>query len=294
LTLTDRITRPIHPTSDYGPFRIGLVDLEYQRHVGFAVVAPQVPRIRGRPNGGMKTEFVPPQPRPTTSVQCSVQFQVSAEPRLSISQSGPLQILEARDDRGNSLTAAARGTSVFERNTTYLGGTCSSVLHLRALLQRPEKPGESIKSLRGVIPLRVTARRPDPLIVSLASAVGKTFHKGDLHLTVHEVRSDPNVRQRQIDLSVRVGRLETTPTVDDLSVPDPNSRPDPHRQNIEVIDAQDHVLSWFQTTMDVESSRITLTMTNSPGAAEPKELRYYTLTESTLTVPFSFSDLPMP
>ena len=44
LVLTDRITRPVHPTSDHGPFRVSLVGLEFQRHVGFAVV---MPRVRG-------------------------------------------------------------------------------------------------------------------------------------------------------------------------------------------------------------------------------------------------------
>ena len=38
LALTDRITRPVHPVFDHGPFRVSLVGLEFQRNVGFAVV----------------------------------------------------------------------------------------------------------------------------------------------------------------------------------------------------------------------------------------------------------------
>ena len=37
LCLTDRITRPALPTSDHGPFRVGLVGLDFHSHVGFAV-----------------------------------------------------------------------------------------------------------------------------------------------------------------------------------------------------------------------------------------------------------------
>ena len=47
LALTDRLARPIQPVCDHGPFRIGLVGLEYQRHVGFAVAAPCAPRPGG-------------------------------------------------------------------------------------------------------------------------------------------------------------------------------------------------------------------------------------------------------
>ena len=95
LVLTDRITRPVHPTSDHGPFRVSLVGLEFQRHVGFAVV---MPRVRGNPgqaeHPAVRQDLAPPQPRPVTSVQCSVQLQVTAEPRLTVSQTGSLQILE--------------------------------------------------------------------------------------------------------------------------------------------------------------------------------------------------------
>jgi len=37
LAVTDRMARPIQPVCDHGPFRVGLVGLEYQRHVGFAI-----------------------------------------------------------------------------------------------------------------------------------------------------------------------------------------------------------------------------------------------------------------
>ena len=43
----------------------------------------------------------------------------------------------------------------------------------------------------------------------------------------------------------------------------------------------------------MESSRITLTMAGLAGA-EPKELRYYRLTGTTVNVPFTFTDVPMP
>jgi len=141
--------------------------------------------------------------------------------------------------------------------------------------------------------LRITARQPDPLVVPLATAAGKAFGSSDLHVLVHEVRADPNTHQRQIELTVRVTRSGGLPAADEESVSDLGSRFDPHQQNIEIIDTHGHVVPWFQTSIDMESSRITLSLAG-PASAEPKELRYYRLSESAVNVPFSFSDVPMP
>jgi hypothetical protein len=294
LALTDRNTRPIHPISDHGPFRVSLVRLEFHRNVEFAAALPQA---RGNPGrAGLpvaKHELSPPKPRPVYSVQCSVQLQVTAEPRLAVSQTGALQILEARDDLGNSLRVDGPGTPVLTRNADYLGGSCTSVVHVGAPLNRPENPGQTIKILRGSVPLRITARQPDPLLVPLATAAGKAFESSDLRVLIHEVRVDPNTHQRQIELTVRETRSGGLPTSAEESVLDLGSRFDPHQQNIEIIDARGRVVPWVQTNIDMESSRITLTMA-VPAGAEPKELRYYRLSETAVNVPFSFSDVPMP
>jgi len=129
--------------------------------------------------------------------------------------------------------------------------------------------------------------------VPLATAAGKAFDSSDLHVLVHEVRADPNTHQRQIELTVRVTRSGGLPASDEESVSDLGSRLDPHQQNIEIIDTRGHVVPWFQTSIDMEASRITLTMSGLAGT-EPKELRYYRLSETAVNVPFSFSDVPMP
>jgi hypothetical protein len=294
LALTDRITRPFHPVSDHGPFRVSLVGLEYQRHVGFAIVAPQ-PRgnRRGRPGPNPAGAMPPlPQPRAVTSDQCSIQLQITAEPRLGVSQDGPLQLLEARDDQGNNLVTSDLARTLLTDPAGYLGGTCSSVVHIRAPLARPERAGKTIKTLRGVVPLRITAREPDPLVVPLAVAAGKSFDKGDIHLAVHEVRADPNTQQRQIELSIGV-RESSLPASENHSGADPAPRQDPHQQSIQVLDSHGQVLPWIQTSTDMESARITVTMAGKPGA-EPSELRYYHMTETSLDVPFAFRDIPMP
>jgi hypothetical protein len=293
LALSDRNIRPVLPTSDHGPFRVSVVGLDYQRHVGFAIVSPRSPRNRAGLSRGGPADPVPPRPRAVTSVQCTLQMQVIAEPRLGLSQAGPLQILEAVDDRGNSLIAAGQSSAAVVGEAGYLGGTCNPVLHLRTPLQRPENAGSTIRSLRGKVPLAITARRPDPLVVPLAGAAGKTFDKSDVRVTVHDVRSDPNNRRRQVELSVVVGRaggaVESEPG---SAEPDPRLRALP--QNIEIVDAAGRVLPWLQTSVNVESSRVTLTLAGVPRGDEPKELRYYRISETMAEVPFAFADLPLP
>ena len=201
LALTDRNPQPVHPVCDHGPFRVNLVRLEFQRRVEFAAARPLgKPGPAGLPVA--KEMPAPPRPRPVTSDQCSVQLFVTAEPRLSISQTGPLQILEARDDLGNSLRMEIPGPSLLARNADYLGGSCSSVVHVAAPLNRPEKPGRMIKILRGSVPLRITARQPDPVVVPLATAAGKAFDTSDLHVLIHEVPRRPQ-QQSEADRADR-------------------------------------------------------------------------------------------
>jgi len=217
-----------------------------------------------------------------------------AEPRLGVTQCGPPRVLEARDDRDNSLLAGNQRSRMLSRNPTFLTMSCASVIHLHVPLSRPENPGRSIKTLRGEVPLRVTARRPDPLIVPLAGAGGKTFVQGDVQLTIHDARIGANSRGRQIDLSVRDGRAGGAPATDDSSLHDPSSRLESHQLSIEILDAQNRPLPWVETGLEMESSRLTLTMAPSAAAAEPKELRYYRLTETMVDVPFAFAGVPMP
>ena len=111
------------------------------------------------PNRG---DIVAAQPRPVTSEQCSAQFQLMAEPRLGVTQCGPPRILEARDDRDNSLLAENQRGMMLSRNSTFLTGPCTSVIHLHVPLSRPENPGRSIKTLRGEVPAPSVGAPPRP------------------------------------------------------------------------------------------------------------------------------------
>src|SRR5205823_1513417 len=128
----------------------------------------------------------------------------------SLSQNGPLQVLEAVDNRGNSLATPSSGRPIYNRFAGYFGVTNGSVLQLQVQLQRPAVVGESIKKLRGVIPLAVSSRRPDPLVVPLTQGTGKRFENPDVELTLHDIRTAPNTHQTLIELSVKPNERGTS------------------------------------------------------------------------------------
>src|SRR5262249_37554364 len=154
------------------------------------------------------------------------------------------QILEAVDNRGNSLIPAGEGGSVFRRFAGYLGVMNGSVIQLQAQLQRPVNAGESIKKIRGVIPLSISSRRPDPLVISLSQAVGKRFENPDVQLTLHDIRTvpnshQPNSHQTLIELSVKPTQRGTlTDHSESEGFNDIMHRPDTQRLQLEVFDSR--------------------------------------------------------
>jgi hypothetical protein len=296
--LFDGARRPSAPAFDTGPFRVNVLGLHYQRDVSFPPVEV-----------GMGNAATPPRPVPATTPssrvapsvheQCFAQIQVSGEPRLSLSQTGTLKLVEAVDDRGQSLLAGTGLGGVAQRSAAYAGFGMSNgpVLQFQALLSRPEVPGKTIRRLRGVLPVLVATRKSNPLVVKLNGANGRTFRNDDVALTIHDVHPLGNTRQMSIELTVRPlsgsgGGPPTAAGPGDFLV----HRPDTSHQQIEVSDAHGRVLHWYQTSFDSEASRMTLTMT--PQAPElngpPAELRFYGLARSATEISFEFNNLPLP
>jgi hypothetical protein len=295
--LLDGGPRPAVPTSDSGPFRVSLLSLHYQRDVAFSragavvphgLVVPPPPPMPGRAN-------TPQAAAPTVNEQFYAQLQVAAEPRLSLSQNGPLKILDIIDDRGQSLQVETDQGPITQRVSGYFGVATGSTLQLHVPLKRPEVPGQSIRAFRGQLPILVATRKPDPLVVSLQGAAGKSFHNEDVDLSVLEIRANPATNQTSIDIMVRA----TAPPAAILTAPGAGGaefliqRPDLHQQQIEVVDTQGRVIAWFQSNFDAEGSRMTLTLTPHPQAG-PAELRYYGLARAATEIRFEFGDVPMP
>ena len=294
--LTDGSMRTITPNSDHGPFRVSLLSVDYERHVNYSTVGIG----QGvRPQAGIAPArrpllATPPQASPVTNEQFTAHLVVAAEPRLSLSQAGMLQVLEAADNRGNSLVASGNGGHAVNRFNHFLGVMNGSVVQLQAQLHRPAIAGERIAKLRGVIPMSVSSRRPDPLVVPLDQGTGKRFENPDVELTIHEIRPLPNNLQTMIELSVTPkdrATIEENPDSDGFVEA---YRPDAQRLQMEVLDSRGQIVPHFAPGPDSETSRLTLSVNKLPTSATLKELRYYTVTRAKVSIPFEFKDIPMP
>jgi len=294
--LLDGGPRPAAPTSDSGPFRVSLLSLHYQRDVAFSRTGVVTPRRLVVPlpppvPGGANT---PRAEAPTVDEQFYAQIQVAAEPRLSLSQNGPLKVLEVVDDRGQSLQLERDQSPVTQRVSGYFGLATGSTLQLHVPLKRPELPGQAIRTLRGLLPIMVATRKPDPLVIPLQGAAGKSFHNDDVDLSVLDIRANPATNQTSIDVMVRSHSGAAGPVPAGAGGPEfMIQRPDMHQQQIEVIDTLGRVIAWFHSSFDAEGSRMTLTLTPSDQAT-PAEIRYYGLARAATEVRFEFGDMPMP
>ena len=297
--LTDGTSRAMTPTSDHGPFRVSLIGVEYQKRVTYApsgvgghVPPPPRPAVLEPEHN----EASSPRLNPVTNIQFSAQLLLAAEPRLALSQVRPLQLVEAVDERGNSLIPAGEEDTVHRRYAGYFGIATSPVVQLQAHLRRPESAGDRIKKLRGFVSLSVSARRPHPLVVPLDNSTGKTFENQDHRLTVHDIRPTPTTHNVLIELSIRANdAVESSDHLqDDVFSDSFVQRTDPQHLQIEVIDASGRMVPWFQSGVDVGTSRVTLTVTNQAQPLHLKELRYYALSRAAVKIPFEFADIPMP
>lgn len=271
-TLTAAAIHAMTPNSDHGPFRVSLLALHYQRDVNFAGAQPSL------------------------TDQFYAQLQVVGEPRLAVQQNGVPRLVEAVDDRGNSLIPSGTDNPAHQQFSGYFGMATGPAVQMTALLHRPDAAGKRIKKLRGVIPVSVSSRQPDPLVVPLQNAAGKTFGGDELQVTVHSIKGLPNNRQSAIELSVKASDDRATAT-DNLSPQGFNSvmpQISVQQMPIEIVDARGQVLRWVQTHYDAESAHVILTLPIALQAAPLKELRYFTLNRASASIPFEFNDILMP
>ena len=297
LTLFEGGMKPTSPVCDSGPFRTTVMSLFYKHEVNFPPVRlPGPPRgIAPAPGASGPTDG---RPAPAFDKQFFALLQISGEPRLTLSQTGPLKIIEAVDDKGQALAPGASRGMGNQRLQGYYGMATGTVLQQQAVLTRPEVPGKTIRTLKGSIPVLVSTRKPGPLAIKLEGAAGKTFKNDEVAITVHEIRQIPNSRQTSVELSVRPsgganpGFGSPTP-LSDL----PGGRPELFQSQFDIFDAEGHPLNWFPSNFDVEAGRMTLLTMATPDPnvkSTPAEIRFFSLARAATEVNFEFNDLPLP
>jgi hypothetical protein len=299
------------PTSDSGPFRVSLTSVHHHRDLMLSQVAgvqvpvmvapvPEQAKVKAA-NGGQPAAAPPPPPVPAQRLandQFYAQMQVMVEPRLMLSNSNELKLTEAVDDQGQSLLLpSAPGQA--QRYSAYFGFSPGGLLQLPIHMKYPEQPGKVIKKLKGVLPVTVSARKPDPLVVPLnTDSLEKQFRNSDAQVTIHEVKADAGNQRSTVTVSVRLLGQQGDRDVD-LGMGVGPRLAQIGQNQIEIVDAKGKTLHGFTSTQastraQADEVKFQVTLMPLPDTGAPAELRYYSLTRATADVPFEFTDIPMP
>ncbi len=176
--------------------------------------------------------------------------------------------------------------------------------NLIAQLHRPETPGKLIKTLRGTVEVSVLSPRPNPLVIPLEGAAGKTFQADDRRVAVNSIERGLLKRPQVIELTID--------DLDDLFPSEPVDGPgfggrppmirrgfvqpfgnDPSQWPIQVLTSTGQGI-FYQMSIDRDSGRVTLRLNQIPQMGEVKEIRISSIIRASATIPFEFHDLPMP
>jgi hypothetical protein len=276
LLLFDRKGGLAAPVCDVGPFRVKVVGTHYQRDRAFE-------------NGPIAVG------RRGVDEQAQILLQVLAEPRLTIASKGPVRLVEAVDDQGQSLLPDDPNRPdalLFSEGFSAFG--TGSTLEQPVEIRRPARPGGRIRRLRGTLGLTIAARKTNPLTVPLEAATGRTFQGDDVALTVHALHADPNDQQVTLEMTLQpprpASRGARSPAVAAaLST-------EFLENQIEVADAQGRrfVLFPMELTPQGDAIHATLLLAPTDGATRPARLRFFGLVRTEREIEFQFADIEMP
>jgi len=311
------------PKSDHGPFQVIVTMLSYHSQVSFFAPGRMIGQSRAA-NGALTklamkgarspleksrvgavgsnsgTDAAKAGDDPARSVQFTVNLQFLPEPRMTLSHLGTVQLVEAVDDRGNSLLQATTSERMPSGGMGFFTPGAFG-LNSSVPLRRPDAPGRLIKKLRGTVELSVLARQPDPLVIPLEGAAGKTFQNDALHVVVNAIDSDPLRRQDSIELTIEeIDQLfpEQTgngmgPGARNMTTAMGGAGGDNPQSPIQLNNSQGQNML-YQSMLDHDSGRLKLIVRQFPQMGQVKELRISNIVRAKTKISFEFQDLPMP
>lgn len=303
------------PPSDTGALRVELLRVRHRRERDYGDNDPgfspfRETTVRRRVTG----------PGVTEGSSYAAELLVSAEPRLRIFGAGRVEKPEALDDRGRSLVRMPtdeeeRQQLAIRRSNPHLdpdlhpslrygsgSSTSTRAWPVPFLLSYPSPPARRIASLRGVIPVLVVARRPDPLVIELKGAAGKAFSAGSTRITVHEIKAESG-REPTVALTLetaQVGDGQTIPACDSKGTRLAVNRPiDLMELRFEVLDGRGEPLFWQYTSAPTQGTqgRMAIVIHDRNSKRERPDdlrLRYWGVIGAAIDLPFAFRDVPTP
>ena len=277
--------------ADAPPFRVTVLSLHRQRDV-MLVRGPWIwvdDHGAQRPIAGRT-----PQSRTPGAPDCFARLRITATPPIAFRQAGPPRLDEAVDDLDQTLEPfedPAGKTNVRGVPNRSAHATCD----VRLGLSLPEQPGKTIKVLKGVIPVELTARSAAPRsVLDLSRASGERLRVGDARLSVTDVRIEP-------DGAARVKLLVTLPSEKGKDRDKEYQQGlaarliDVVERQIDLVDDQSRVVRSYATThVRRNEARATLEVRPDAAFGAPDRLRVWELMRATRDVAFEFKNVPLP
>ena len=192
-------------TSTAGPFRVSLTGLHLHRDRQL-IRGPwvRIDRFGQRIN-------VPSEDLKGDSVTFFGGLEVMVEPRMWFTQEAPARLIEASDDLGQSLVpdAADLATRLSDNaHFAFYAGSGVTQAWTEFRLRPTDHLGR-VARLRGVVPVMLHVRRPEPtLVIPLAGAAGKTFRCDDAEFTIRTVDDSPTATNVSMTVRLNVDKAD--------------------------------------------------------------------------------------
>ncbi len=280
-------------TATSGPFRVALTDL-HLHHDRQLIHAPWV-RVDGF---GQRINVIQAETREETITYFG-DLDIMAEPRFYFTQEAPVRLTEATDDLGQSLvpdatTAALGFKDIIHFATRGASGVTQAQAQFR--LRVPTRTDGTRASLRGVVPLMIHVRRPDPaLVIPLAGAVGKTFRTDEVEIKVESASTSAKATNVGMVITLDVARANLPPQPDN---PLTTSRLQVLGQHQLQLVAADGTIVADSAGSGYGGGNVTPNVhhwnigTFQTGPAT--HLRFYSMFRVPTEVAFEFRDVPLP
>jgi hypothetical protein len=298
------------PRSDTGPLRFELTGISHFRTVNL------IPNPKVEPDAPLPAPSLSPLPFGQIHDDFHVAVRMLVEPRMLISRIGQALIVEAVDDRGQSLLPgdepslqACGGGSIPAQACTFI----------RLSLKHPAHAGNMIKRLRLTIPVEVVSRKPDPLVIPLARVQGKTFRHGHTSVQIVAINTDSSGHP-SIELQLAMDDEFASRVTHALPLEPPLVwpqfvRPEVSANVIQFFDSQGRQFPWsgtgdYQAGGPWVKAKLTLWPEGGPPVGEltaqgivnskqserpiPTELHYYELAQAVVRANVEFADIPLP
>jgi hypothetical protein len=294
------------PRSDTGPLRFELTGISHFRTIDLIPTVHSQNPAQGEPTsqyGETRADF-------------NVAVRALVEPRMLISRIGQALITEAVDDRGQSLLPDDKPHLQASASGSIPAQAC---VFIRLSLKHPERAGKTIKRLRMSLPVEVVARKPDPLVVTLGHARGKTFRLGHTSLQILDVKTDGSGHP-VIELKVGMDEETASRLTHALPLESPMVWGQPVRPEIsdnvlQIFDQRGRQYPWSGgADYQAAGPWITATLTLCPPGATavseptsagtvdstrlpesiPSQLQYFELARAVVQAKVEFADIRLP